>query len=176
MSQRLEQLGLGPLAHTGATMLVNRFGPDVIRFRRGYRDLHGQARDMAPNVRRNKEWIKQTYTRTDRPSYAIACALQEAVYRHVDVNDVRAIEEYLYQVLVSRADGGEISFHTIRKHGLPAAEAFDLDPLEDAGGLTPVGFEVADAIRRLPGLDAFKRREGGLVIWHAQFKEQSVSV
>lgn len=176
MGLSLEHMGLGPLAQTGATMLVNRFGPEVIHFRRGYRDLRGQARDMAPNVRRNKEWIKQTYTRTDRPSYAVACALQEAVYRHIDINDVRAIEEYLYQVLVSRADGGEISFHTIRKNGVPAAEAFDLDPLEEGGELTRVGRDVVAAIRRLPGLDAFKRREGGLVIWHAQFKAQSVPV
>lgn len=125
---------------------------------------------MAGNVVRNREWIKQTYTRQDRPSYAVACRLQETVYLHAEIRDQGDIEAYLYDALLTIPNGHEISFHTITNNGTPAAEAFDMQPLEDARGtLTAIGIQVKDRIHRLPHLDAFLMREGGLRIWHLQF-------
>lgn len=171
MGLTIDQMNLGPLARQGAHALLAEFGPDVIRFTRGYADLKGQARAMAGNVARNKEWIKQTYTRTDRPSYVIACALQEEVYRRAEVKDRAEIEQYLYAALQSIPNAEAISFHClVDVQGQPASEAFDLLPIEDAHGMpTAEGYRVIASIRRLPGLDAFLHREGGLRIWHAQF-------
>ena len=176
-SFREGDLGLGPLAAQALLVLTSEFGPDVIRVTRGYSDLRGQARAMAGNVVRNKEWIKQTYTRQDRPSYAVACRLQEAVYLHAEVQDRGDIEQYLYEALLAIPNGHDISFHTMTLHGQPAAEAFDMHPLEDSQGIvTPLGARVVARIIRLPDLDAFLRREGGLRIWHLQFLRKPVTV
>ena len=70
--KRIDGLGLGPMAALGAQLLVGEFGYEIIRFTRGYSDLQGQARAMASNVARNKEWIKETYNRPSRPSYLVA--------------------------------------------------------------------------------------------------------
>lgn len=169
----IEHMGLGPMAKRAALELLDEFGPEVIQFTRGYSDLRGQARAMAGNVYRNKEWIKQTYTRKDRPSYAVACRLQEAVYLNADVNDRDGIEHYLYKALLAIENGHEISFHTITNDGAPAAEAFDMVPLElPDGTVTAIGFKVKERIWRLSDLDAFLTREGGLRIWHVQFRQQ----
>lgn len=176
---QLEDLGLGPLARAAALELLTEFGPDVIMFSRGYSDLRAQARAMAGNVLRNKEWIKQTYTRKERPSYAIACLLQDVVYRNSEINDRMAITDYLHAALLAIPNGHEISFHCrTTVDGEPAAEAFDLVPLEDDLGIaTAMGFKVKDKIRRgLPDLDTFLTREGGLPIWHVQFSRRQVEV
>ena len=173
MPHTIDQLGLGPLATIAAQDLLRVFGREHIWFTRGYADLLGQARAMAGNVVRNKEWIKQTYTRKDRLSYPVACQLQEAVYRNIDVNDRAGIAAYLYECLRGIPNAASISFHTLERNGQPAAEAFDLMPLEDEQGiLTPIGRTVCEYIqvsRSTWHLDAFLKREGGLRIWHLQF-------
>lgn len=175
MGLTIAQMGLGPLARQAATVLLSDFGPETIEFRRGYRDLRTQAHDMAANVRRNKDWIKQTYTRTDRPSFAVACRLQDAVYLHGGMSDAGAIEQYLYAALLAMPNAHEISFHVKTLNGQPAAEAFDMTPLEDAAGsLTEIGAKVEARILTLPNLDAFLKREGGLRVWHLQFRQKSV--
>lgn len=180
MSLTIEQMGLGPLAQAAARELLATFGHDVIRFTRGYSDLRGQARAMAGNVARNIDWIKQTYTRTDRPSYAVACRLQDAVYLHANSHDPREIERVLYEALCAIPNGHEISFHTITHDGHPAAAAFDLQPLEDAQGVaTAEGERVLAYIRQREDawkVDAFLTREGGLRIWHVQFRHAAQSV
>ena len=173
MPHTIDELGLGPLATIAAKDLLRVFGPEHIWFTRGWSSLLGQARAMAANVARNKEWIKETYTKKDRPSYPVACELQEAVYRNIDVCDKAGIAAYLYECLRGIPDAGAISFHTLERYGKPAAEAFDLMPLEDERGiLTPIGRTVCEYIqvsRRTWHLDAFLKREGGLRIWHLQF-------
>lgn len=165
----IDQLQLGIHAKAAALTLRREFG-DLIAFRRGYRDLDGQAWDMSGNVVRNKEWIKQTYTRTDRPSYVVACALQEVVYRNAGLNDRMEIYEYLRTALKAIPNAEAISFHITTFGGRPASSAFDLTPLEDdRGDLTADGAAVVARIKTLPNLDAFLRREGGLRIWHLQF-------
>lgn len=171
----IDTMGLGPLAKAAALDLLTEFGADAIRFTRGYSDLKGQARAMAGNVVRNKEWIKQTYNRKDRPSYAVACQLQEIVYRNVGIQDRGKIEQYLYDALLSIPNADKISFHCMTEKGEPAAEAFDLAHLEfDDGTLTPLGFKVVERIRHLHHLDAFLRREGGLRVWHLQFLKKAI--
>ncbi|MDO8357330.1 MAG: hypothetical protein Q7U76_13145 [Nitrospirota bacterium] len=176
MTLEIADMGLGPLAEHGAMLLRSELGPEVIKFRRGYRDLKTQAHDMAGNIVRNKEWIKQTYTRQDRPSYAVACRLQDVVYQHSEVTESAEIERYLYEAMLQMPDAHEISFHIKTRNGKPAAEAFDLTPLEDSRGtLTATGIHVKNRILKLPYLDAFLLREGGLRIWHLQFLLKSVT-
>lgn len=173
MAYTIDQLQLGPLAHRAAQDLITQFGPSTIWFTRGYSNLTGQALAMAGNVARNKEWIKQTYTHRDRPSFAVACALQEAVYRHIEVESKGKIAEYLLACLESLPNGGDISFHTKLLDGKPAAEAFDLLPLEDRNGVrSPIGDQVVQFIdehKEKWQLDQFLQREGGLRVWHCQF-------
>lgn len=180
MTLTIDQLGLGPYAKAAALGLLTTFGPEVIRFTRGYSDLRGQARAMAGNVVRNKEWIKQTYNRTDRPSYAVACRLQDAVYLHADLQDRGQIEQVLYEALLAIPNGHEISFHTQTLNGQPAAEAFDLQPLEDGHGVaTADGKRVLAYIQQRKEdwhVDAFLMREGGLRVWHLQFRLRSVQI
>lgn len=180
MSMTIDQMQLGPLAKAAARDLLTTFGPEIIRFTSGYRDLHSQARAMAGNVVRNKEWIKQTYTRTERPSHAVACQLQDAVYLHADLHDRNQVEQVLHDALVAMPNGHEISFHTQTLNGLPAAEAFDFHPLEDANGKpTEEGKRVITYIqsrRKAWQVDAFLTEEGGLHIWHLQFRMKSVQV
>lgn len=171
----IDQLGLGPYAKDAALTLRREFG-EVIHFRRGYRDLDGQAWDMSGNVVRNKEWIRQTYTRKDRPSYAVACALQEVVYQNAGLKDRMEVYAYLREALQTIPNAEAISFHIKTFMGRPAAEAFDMDPLEHPDGrLTDVGQAVNARIRTLPALDAFLKREGGLRVWHLQFMPKTVT-
>lgn len=170
----IDQLGLGPYAKAAALDLLTTFGPDVIRFTRGYSDLRGQARAMAANVVRNKDWIAQTYTRTDRPSYTVACRLHDAVYLHADLQNRMQVEQVLYDALLAIPNGHEISFHTRTLNGQPAAEAFDLHPLVEVSGVTTAeGQRVLDYIQQRKEawhVDAFLTHEGGLRIWHLQFR------
>lgn len=180
MALTIDQLGLGPYAKAAALDLLTTFGPEVIRFTSGYRDLRSQARALAGNVVRNNDWIKQTYTRTDRPSYAVACRLHDAVYLHADLQDRGQIEQVLYEALLMIPNGHEISFHTRTLNGQPAAEAFDMQPLEDGRGVaTEEGARVLAYIQQRKeawSVDAFLTREGGLRIWHLQFRLRSVQV
>lgn len=160
-------MGLGPLASLGARLLVNEFGYEVIEFTRGYSTLRGQARAMAKNVSLNRRWIEQTYTNPSRPSYAIAVALQKAVDTNPEVASREALERLIYEEMMKLPNASELSFHTkVDAQGNPAAEAFDLVPVPYR-----LGDQVKSFIYTLPNLDKFLVKEGGLNIWHVQFKE-----
>jgi hypothetical protein len=45
-----------------------------------------------------------------------------------------------------------------------SGDAFDVQPVEDNADA------IKQTIRKLPGLQLFLDREGGLVRWHAQFQ------
>lgn len=174
---KISDMQLGPMAKLGAETLLDEFGSDVIKFLRGYRDLRMQASDMAGNIRRNKEWLIQTYTRRDRPSSMIARKLQEVVYKNIEIDDREQITDYLHTALLAIPNAYELSFHCNTLLGQPASEAFDIGHLEDSTGIvTPVGFKVITRIRLLLNLETFLRREGGLRIWHLQFKQRPLEV
>jgi hypothetical protein len=159
----IEDLGLGPLAAVGANLLVREFGYGPIQFTRGYSDLSGQARAMAKNVSRNRRWIQETY----RPS-SISKRLQDAVNRYIDLDDPELIEKYLYAEMSGIPNVQELSLHLNTKDGKPAAEAFDLVPVDGS-----LGEAIQNYIRALPNIDKFLTQEGGRIIWHAQFKERT---
>ncbi len=167
----IDELQLGPITRAAAEQL-HREHPGVV-FTSGARDGHGQARAMAKHVLQNRYWIIQTYTRRERPSYAVALALQAWVDGHPECQTVEALTEGLYGVLKARPDGWQISKHCWMRQGRPASGAFDLKPMEHADGtMTEEGQAVWNAILRLPGLDPPPlTREGGAHVWHAQFFE-----
>ncbi|HTE21059.1 MAG TPA: hypothetical protein VK689_22055, partial [Armatimonadota bacterium] len=110
--------------------------------------LAGQARAMAGNVVRNRQWIAQTY----RASDAIR-QLQNWVNTHPQANTAAEIAQGLLSVMNSMSDSQRsgISRHL-------SGRAFDIQP-----GSCPVSAVQALHPQR------FLTREGGLVIWHVQF-------
>lgn len=166
----LADLQLAPLAYAGAKSLVEEFG-EAVHFTSGYRSLWDQARAMAANVAKKRTWIGETYVRKERPSYQIAQTLQQWIDTHPTLITVAALSTDIYSQLQQHPFGWNISFHCTRINGLPAAHAFDLTPLEnDSDEMTAIGQEVWKRIKKLPGLDAAVTREGGLSIWHVQFR------
>ncbi|WP_447979098.1 hypothetical protein [Candidatus Nitrospira bockiana] len=172
----IDELDLHPTARIPAEQLQTRF--PFIRFLSGRRSLEEQARAMADNVLQQRDWVRATYRRRDRPSFAIAQEVQGWIDAHPEVTNVHALAKGIYGVLVSNPHGALISFH-------PAGLAFDFDlwrpePLvkreNGAVVLTELGREVQAFIRQLPNYDAFVTREGNLIIGHAQFLERAVQV
>ena len=147
----IEALDLAPVAKAAAYAL-KRLHPDVV-FTSGRRDKVAQARAMASNVVRNRQWIVQTYL----PS-PVCAACQQWVDRHPEA----VTQEAIQQGLISAFDSvGETELGRISKH--LSGEAFDVQPVA-------VNAEAIKAsIRALEGLTKFLEREGGLERWHAQF-------
>lgn len=169
MDQTAVLQGLAPHVRVQAEGLLAQFG-DVLRITSGYRDLQAQARAMATHVMQNRTWINETYRRIGRPSYEVGQFLQRLVDQHPDWRSHDEIAEGLWMQLTHDPRGSLISKHCVQVDGVPAALAFDLDPLEHDGSMTAMGQEVWQAILALPGLDPPPlRREGGRVIWHVQF-------
>jgi hypothetical protein len=142
----ISRLRLQPDVEQKARQLKAR-APGV-RFTSGRRDLAGQARAMAGNVVRNRQWIAQTY----RASDAIR-QLQNWVNTHPQANTAAEIAQGLLSVMNSMSDSQRsgISRHL-------SGRAFDIQP-----GSCPVSAVQALQPQR------FLTREGGLVIWHVQF-------
>ena len=147
----IEALGLAPLARAAAYAL-KRLHPGVV-FTSGRRDKVGQARAMAANVLRNRQWIAQTYL----PS-PVCAASQRWVDQHPEAVTQDAIQQGLLSVFdaLPEAELGRISKHL-------SGEAFDVQPVAANAEV------IKAAIRALEGLTKFLDREGGLERWHAQF-------
>jgi hypothetical protein len=152
MDSAIEKLDLSPAARAAAYEL-RRLHPEVL-FTSGRRDKAGQARAMASNVVRNRQWIAQTYRASD-----IRTACQQWVDDHPEATTQAQIEEGLVSVFDSlTADQlGRLSKHL-------SGNAFDVQPVDRNAAA------VKAAIRRLPGLELFLDREGGLERWHAEFR------
>jgi hypothetical protein len=147
----IEALDLAPVAKAAAYTL-KRLHPAVV-FTSGRRDKVGQARAMASNVVRNRQWIVQTYLASE-----VCSACQKWVDDHPEATSQVQIQDGLVSVFNSLTDAqlGRISKHL-------SGEAFDVQPvIQDADA-------IKAAIRGLRGLEKFLDKEGGLVRWHAQF-------
>jgi hypothetical protein len=147
----IEALDLAPVAKAAAYAL-KRLHPAVV-FTSGRRDKAGQARAMASNVVRNRQWIVQTYLASE-----VCSACQKWVDDHPEATTQMQIQDGLVSVFNSLTDAqlGRISKHL-------SGEAFDVQPvIQDADA-------IKASIRRLQGLEKFLDKEGGLVRWHAQF-------
>jgi len=147
----IEALRLAPLARAAAYAL-KRLHPGVV-FTSGRRDKVAQARAMAANVLRNRQWIAQTYL----PS-PVSAASQKWVDQHPEAVTQDAIQQGLLSVFDSlpEAELGRISKHL-------SGEAFDVQPVAANAEA------IKASIRALQGLTKFLDRGGGLERWHAQF-------
>lgn len=149
-TQDVSSLGLSPVAQKAAEALLKKY--PHLEFTSGLRDLDHQGAAMAGNVILNRQWIQETYARSDA---AAACQ------RWVDDNpnaktkaDIAAGLQTTLKELGKKA--GQISKHL-------TGDAFDVKPVtKDAAA-------IKKAIRELPGCRKFLEREGGLVRWHAEF-------
>ncbi len=147
----IEALRLGEVAASAARALRAAF-PSVV-FTSGLRDKAAQARAMASNVVKQRQWIVQTYRDT---SAARAC--QKWVDDHPEATTQAAIGAGLLAVLdaLTEVEVGRLSKHL-------SGAAFDVQPVSKDGDA------IKQAIRALPGVTKFLEREGGLVRWHAEF-------
>lgn len=148
----IDELDLALPAKRAAQLLVQDF-PEVV-FTSGRRGVLEQARAMASNVVRNRQWIVATYR--DTPE---ARMLQAWIDAHPSRKTQEDIANGLMALMVDWDDRakGRLSKHF-------SGMAFDVQPVDG-----PRGEKIKAAIRKLPGLTRFLEKEGGLVRWHAQF-------
>lgn len=150
----IEALNLASTARTAAYALKKEH-PAVI-FTSGRRDKGDQARAMAGNVAKNRQWITETYAASD---------LRTALQKWLDDNPKQLkageIEAGLLSVFnAATAEAvGRFSKHL-------SGEAFDVQPVSNDPTLAEA---IKKTIRSLDGLDKFLDKEGGLERWHAQF-------
>ena len=148
---QIEALDLAPTARAAAYVL-KKAHPSV-GFTSGRRDKVAQARAMASNVVKNRQWIVETYKVS-----ALCTQLQNWVDQHPEKTVQADVAAGLLSVFdaASQADLGRFSKHL-------SGEAFDVQPVSiDADA-------IKKTIRGLPGLSLFLDREGGLERWHAEF-------
>jgi hypothetical protein len=132
-------------------MELKRLHPEV-RFTSGRRTVRDQARAMAANVVKNRQWIAETYRSPSERD-----ELQTWVDDHPEATRDQ-IAAGLEGIVRGWSDRRKAR---LSKHF--SGEAFDVQPqAHDAA-------RIKDDIRSLPGLTKFLDTEGGLVRWHAQF-------
>ena len=149
-TQDISSLKLSAKAKSGAEQLLKQF-PSIV-FTSGRRDIAGQAKAMAGNVVKKRDYIVKTY----KPSDA-SRACQKWVDDHPDAKTQADIAKGLLETLKGLgAKAGQISKHL-------TGDAFDVQPV------TKDAAKIKDAMRKLPGVTKFLDKEAGLVIWHVQF-------
>jgi hypothetical protein len=152
----VDALNLADVAKTAALSLKDSY-PAVV-FTSGRRSVSQQAAAMAGNIvkSQNRNWITATYVQS-----AVRDACQKWVDDHPAATSVADLTSGLTSVLNTFTDAqlGQLSKHL-------AGMAFDVQPVDDDDG----GDALKAAIKTLPALDKFLESEGGLTVWHAQFK------
>ena len=125
-----------------------------IDFTSGRRGVLEQARAMSQNVIRNRKWIAQTYL-----ANAESRALQDWIDDNPGADTAGEIAGGLAAIMSRWTDEqrGKVSRHF-------SGQAWDVRPVSG-----PQAAAIKAAIRKLPGLQKFIDKEGGLVRWHAQF-------
>ena len=147
----IEALNLAKTANKAAYELKKKF-PSV-KFTSGRRDKSAQASAMASNVVLNRNWIKETYAKTDA---------RDACQKWVDDNPNKKTKAEITEGLKGVLDGlTDAQLAALSKH--LSGDAFDVQPVDKDAD------KIKDAIRNLTGLSKFLEEEGGLVRWHAQF-------
>ena len=152
LDPKIEALNLRGFARRGAYALKAKH-PTVV-FTSGRRDASDQARAMSLNVCWNRKWIEQTY----RPT-PVSAACQRWVDAHPAVVAPAHFEAGFLGIF---AEIGDAELSKLSKH--LTGDAFDIRPVYHSKAQA-----IKDTIRGLAGLDKFLDREGGMVIWHAQF-------
>jgi hypothetical protein len=149
----VESLRLSQTAKKAAEQLLKEYSHDVV-FTSGRRDLAGQARAMAGNVVKNRNWIKETYRES-----AASKACQKWVDDHPEAKTQKQLAAGLLKTFNQLGPkAGQISRHL-------TGDAFDIEPVKDKDKADA----IKKSIKKLPGLKQFLDHEGGLEIWHVGF-------
>lgn len=150
--EAIEALDLRPTARKGAYIL--KFKHPDIKFNSGRRNRYAQANAMATNVLKNRKWIGETYKH-----HEVSIACQQWVDEHPDAVTLAVIEKGFLEVFDRFTDEQllKLSLHM-------SGDAFDVQPVEENEAA------IKADIRALPHLDTFLEKEGGLIRWHAQFR------
>ena len=149
----IDKLDLAPAACRGAYLLKQVF-PAVV-FTSGKRGVADQARAMASNVVHNRLWIEQTYKYSP---LRVRC--QDWVNANPGKTSATDIAKGLLAVLQA-APPAELAAFSLHLAGM----AFDVQPMSQNAAA------VKAKIHSLPGCTQFLDHEGGLVRWHAEFRE-----
>jgi hypothetical protein len=147
----IDELDLVEYAKSGAQVLLDEY-PDTI-FTSGRRNSQQQADAMAPNIVKDRQWIKKTYALSSERD-----SLQKWVDDNSDATTAADISAGLKSIMDTWSDTQKGAFS---KHF--GGQAFDVQPVDDS--------EVKNFIQNLDHLHKFFDNEGGLTIWHADFKK-----
>lgn len=150
----IDELDLGESAKAAAQNLQQQF-PNDVKFTSGRRSIAQQAAAMAPNIVKNRKWVQLTYK--DTPQRA---ALQKWVDENPSATTAAKISAGLEGVMNSWSEAQQRNFS---RH--ITGDAFDIQPVEGVQG-----DKIKQAIPKLQNLHWHTFNEGGLEIWHAQFK------
>ncbi len=151
-TQDIGSLNLSPKAKKGAELLLKEY-PDIV-FTSGRRDLAGQARAMAGNVVKKRDWIEKTYKSNDASK-----ACQKWVDDHPEAKTQKEIAAGLLETLKALGPkAGQMSRHL-------SGDAFDIQPVKDKDKAEA----IKKSIKELPDMKQFLDKEGGLEIWHVGF-------
>jgi hypothetical protein len=146
-------LNLTASAKAAAEQLLKAH-PEVI-FTSGRRDVNQQASAMAGNVVKNRKWIEQTYVPSDERTQ-----LQTWVDTHPAAVSAADIAAGLAGIMNAWTDAQRAN---ISRHF--SGQAFDVQPVAGEAGAA-----IKATIQKLPKLRKFLDKEGGLIIWHADFE------
>jgi hypothetical protein len=153
----ISALNLAPNALAGALQLKAKH-PNVV-FTSGRRNAAQQAHAMATNIvaTHNRKWIEQTYHSTPESR-----SLQAWVDAHPSATATDQLTAGFFGIMESWTDAQK---RNLSRHF--SGEAWDVRPIPG-----PDGGAVKATIISLPHLTKFIEHEGGLVRWHAQFRDE----
>lgn len=152
-ADQIAALDLSPVAAAAAAQLVAKHGADIV-FTSGRRTMDQQASAMASNVVTQRNWITDVYTETPERDL-----LQAWVDSHPEATTKSEIAAGLASVM---KDWPIERLRKISRH--VTGDAFDVKPV---AGL--VGDAIKKTLAALPHLEKLLLKEGGKIIWHAQF-------
>lgn len=151
LDPEIESLNLAPSARKGAYALRQKH--PAVRFTSGRRTRQEQARAMAGAVIGHRKAIGESFGASE-----IRDACQQWVDANPDKTSGHEIQEGLAGIL-DRYTDEQLAGFSEHMAGL----AFDVQPVPD-------GHAIKKTMQGLEGLDRFLEKEGGVEVWHAQFR------
>ncbi len=153
-NDKIDDLDLVDYVEEAARTLAEKHAAVV--FTSGRRTVSEQASAMAGNVVNNRKWIEQTYEQS-----AERDSLQKWVDEHPNARTKDQVSTGLSSIMKNWTDDQR---KKLSRHF--SGQAFDVNPVAGEDGK-----KIKDSIRNLKYLRKFLDKEGGLVIWHAEFEK-----
>ncbi len=152
-AKALMGLDLEANAQAAVDKLVEKYG-QTVSFISGRRTPAGQGGAMAPHIVNDRQWIKKTYIDVE-----IANELQGWVDNHPEATTAAQIAAGLGGIITpwDTAKRRRLSWHL-------TGEAFDMKPVAGQQGADIIAY-----LKTLPHYNKFLDKEGGDIVWHAQF-------